>query len=1546
MKNEGTKGIMVRNIIMRLIVTLFIFSNMMCLYAAEKKINLQNKRVALFYDKQFPWQPDIVRSLEWYKNTLSGLGLDVKVVNAHELSDETVINRQNFDTVFLPDGSVIPLKSEYSLTAFLANGGNLIVGELQEVAKGYDEQKRTWSRDFRQDYYACFSEWQLRRLKSIYRINKHGGKCFLNEPMTQNAQLPESLQSLLPRKIGPFTGKDDWFQFLDRVNANGEGGPGKDVNFAANILWPVYVMPDGEKTDFAGYRYHNSLLNGSTLVLLGKTGRNLLKTDAAPGVIAAAFQLCELPFPGEQSPEYYKRLIEVRRKLSQLSEQYTAVKEMLSDAAIVAFYQGKSDRYNELSRLLNQLDKEFFALLNENQKADTLLLDEKGYEEQDQIRRNVLEQISQQEKRFSAAQVNVQKEIGVIQRPAKIPVKNPMFNSIRVDAAMCAPIGYYMYREYFFQTLKRLGVNTLTSITMGNNTSRLREYLRDPRILKASEGISFIPSYDSNEGNYSRFNPVTGKVQDVQNGDHPQDNQKIERELPKLIAEWQGLPVYRMIYSDTLIQENGMSTFYWGAQARKDYQAYLTQQYSTIQFLNLRWKTDYKSFADIPVPIAQPQTEQEHGNWEDWTSFRDQVFSQKKKFLYETSKRCAPSVPVTFIMSSTALGRPYYGGNNLYDFTEDQDISGLDGTYLDVPVGEWAWFDLNRGIPVYTFEWGPFYVTQSDPKQWKNKLTSEVWALLSGGAIGINMRIWSYGGCSGNSVDTMGLPTLAGWTLKHMIDQVNQFDHVILDGKRPASIRILYSNTCRRHMQGWSGGSQCKHTNAVDNLYSMFRTWCWPARILAEEALGKDLSSCKLLLVPQAEYLKESTQKQLLDFVRRGGNVLVEGCSGRLDNYGHPSGILFAAAKVQCHPVEHAALLLNGEEVVLGESETTYRFDVDPLAHARILLRYADQSAAVVSCPLGKGQLIFSGVPVSLLKMETEGRQLMEGIGREMNLAPKYRSRDSKLVIREWEYNGQTYLICTYPQIEKGELNECSLMIRGPFKVQDCLLGMEVPSQTDKKDTFVSFVIPAPGIRVFRLDPLTPEQLAKMKTVKNLDNVSTQSSEDETIQMHLPYKGFLYENRPLKIDGYKIEVMVIGKGEAELVVRKGTDTVRRRISADKTSQFGSIENASLYSMVIGGNTLHIYVKAISDILPVGANLEIKETKGIVRKESVCSFQDAGGMLTLQNGLIQIEVNSKLGGRILSFTGENDGINHIASNKGLKVGITDRIWGTFPQSTFHCDIVSNSPKFIDLLLKANEKMGTFDLSKRITMTQGVAAWTLCVEAINSDKMQGSIKLNLHPQLTVGGSADFYDSFYVPHAGGVFKLDYRASAGGFECPPPSKGWAGIVDRKQKVALIEQFSLKEVKNVYTWMGADFYALELFSDSVLMSQGQKKAMQTRFLLIPGMTALDAVENDMALSLAVSAANSKQNEDISIVVETGSAQAAERPIVMETVLLKDGVRKLDVGKVTGTVSFDRPEKQTFKIPGKAISEAGQYTIRIVVADPKGNMLLAAEKKL
>ncbi len=1529
---------------MRSIMTsLLVLCSVVGLWAQGPAANIQNKRVALFYDEQFPWAGP-VKPLAWYTNTLAELGLDVRLVNAMELSDEKLIARRNFDTVFMPDGRSFPLKAEYTLTAFLAEGGNLVVGELQEEVKAYDEQKGKWSRSYLQDWYSKFSEWQLRRNKPAQF------KRSLNVPLTRNAQLPAALQSLLPAAVGPFSVKnDDAFQMLDRINANGEGGPGKDVNLASNIIWPLYALPNGEGADFVGYRHHNLLLNGSTLVLLGKTGRNLLKTEAAGGVLAAAFKVCELPFPGEQSAGYYKCLFEVQRGISRLSEQYVAVDAALADAAMAAFYQGQTERYNELKGQLSQVDRDFFALLSDGRQADTLLLAEQDFARQDQIRQDVLKRIAKQEKQFAALLKGLRPEIKAIRRPDQVAVTNRSFDSIRVDASMTAPIGLYMYRTRFFQAMKIIGANTVACGTMGNDSRRIREYLRDPQVLKASEGVAFMPVFNAGGWNYSKFEPVTGVIKETKDGDHPLDNTAIAKEMPEFIAEWKDMPVYRFYHGDALMGENAIGTLYWGMQARKDYQAYLAKQYATIQALNRRWQAQFKSFDEIPAPMGQPQTEAEHGNWEDWSVFRDNIYLQKMKFIYDLSKSLAPSIPVSSVMSISAFLRPYFGGNNHYQYTKYQDISGMDGTYLDVPVGEWTWFDLNRGIPHYTVEWGPYYVPKSDPKQWKNKFTEEVWALLSGGGIGINCRVWSYGGCSGNSVDTMGLPTLGGWTLKRMIEQVNQFDQIILDGKRPASVRILFSNTCRRHDQGWSGGSASRHRNAVDNLYHLFRTWHWPARVLAEEALAEsnNMADCKLLLAPQAEYLKESTQKQLLDFVQRGGTLLVEGYSGRLDNYGQASGVLFAAAKVKCLPAERAVLVLDGQELPLGDSEATYRLEAEPAANVHVLLQYADRSAAVLSCPMGKGRLIFSGLPLGLLKMDAEGRRIMEIAGQDAGVTPKYRCKNSNLVMREWEYAGHTWLVCTYPYLHDQGLQECALTIGGPCKVQDYLLGMDLPSQTDGKDTVVRFVMPVPGIRVLRLDPLSAQEVAQIKTVASLGDVPADRTADANApQPHMPYKGFLYEGRPVEVDGYKIDVMVIGRGEADLTIRKGTETVRRRINADTATQFGTIDRARQFSMVVGGNTLTIYSLAISDILPVGANLEIHMTKGVVSKESACSFNDSGDRLILQNGIIQIEVNAKVGGRVMSFAAEKDGINQVAGDKGLKVGITERIWGVFSQSPYTFDVVSNNTQSVAVCLKARDKMGDLDLAKRIEMARGVAAWTLIVEANQPGNPARKSLLNLHPQLTVGGSADFYDNLYVPVAGGVTNLAYRSSAGGSDFITPSQGWAGVVDRKQKVALIEQFPPDEKRIIYFWMGADFCALERFSTAVTnVAAGQTEAMYTRFLLVPGMTALDAVTNDLAVALDVSAASSQPEQDLSAMVEVGSAQAAERPVRIELALMKDGAKAADIGKWEGIVSYDKPVNHSFPLSRKSLAEAGQYTIKLILSDPKGGILADVEKK-
>ncbi len=1175
------------------LLVLFSFTR---LWAAES-VDIQNKRVALFYDEQFPWCEDIsVKPLAWYTNTLTELGLNVTVVNAKELSDEKLITRKKFDTIFMPDGSSYPIKAEYTLTAFLAEGGNLVVGELQEEVKAYDEEKGLWSRAMpvksNERFYSVFSEWQIGRNWSL----RDKGKRNLNVPLTRNAQLPEAIQSRLPPTAGPFA-SNEWFQVLGRVTG--------DASISGNIIWPVYTLPGGEKTDFVGYRHHNIMLYGSTVVVLGKTGRLLLKkTDAAAGVIYAAFKICELPFPGEQSEAYYQRLFEVQKQISRLGEQYVDIHAALSDATLAAFYLGKSDRYVELRNQLGKLEKDFFVILDDKGKTDILLDAGEAPEQQDAVRKEMLARIPQLEKQFHTLIKGAKEETGAIRRPVKTAVKNTTCDRLHFDAGWVAPIGSYMLRRHYFQTLRQLGLDVSST-----DNDRMSEYLRDPLIRKNSAGVKFTVRVDNWQSTYSRFDPVTGTVNEIkdekqrrQSYDKPLETTVFATNWPALVSKWKDVPIYRYSIYEVIMSERGMVTLYWGEQARKDYQAYLEQKYSTIQALNQRWKSDYPSFAEITVPVRQPQTEPEHGNWEDWTAFRDGVYNQKRKAVYDLSKQNSPDIPVSVVMSIEALKGPYFGGNNIYLFTQNQDISGTDGTYLAASL-EWFWCDLNCGIPFHTMEWGVYYRPSPDPRTWQNSLTADWWALFTGGAAGVNCFEWSFKGHRGNSVDIVGLPTLTGWQVRRLIGEVNQFDHIILDGKRRADIRILYSNTCRRHDQAWRG-VKSRHQDTVNNLYYKFMRWQWPARVLAEEALneGKDISDCKLLLVPQAEYLREDTQNKLLDYVRGGGNVLVEGYSGKLDNYGHNSAKLFAAANVKCLPSSSKVALIEGEEIPLGSIASACRMEAEKGADVKVLISYTDNSPAVVSCQIGKGKLVFSGIPFGMLNIKEGARRIMDGVNKDLGLVPRYDGKDPRLVMREWEYQGQTYLLCYYPNAHDNLFQECALKIHGAYKVHDYLLGMDVPTQTDKKDTAMRFVMPVPGVRVFRLDALNPEKLSQIKTVTNLGEISAdQPSGANAPQAHMPYTGFIYAGNPIEVDGYKIEVIVLHRGEADLVIRKGEDTVQQRIYADKAYQFGTMEDARQYEMVVGGNTLTIYSKAISDILPVGVDIEIRETKGAVRK---------------------------------------------------------------------------------------------------------------------------------------------------------------------------------------------------------------------------------------------------------------------------------------------------------------------------------------------------------
>ena len=156
-----------------------------------------------------------------------------------------------------------------------------------------------------------------------------------------------------------------------------------------------------------------------------------------------------------------------------------------------------------------------------------------------------------------------------------------------------------------------------------------------------------------------------------------------------------------------------------------------------------------------------------------------------------------------------------------------------------------------------------------------------MWQELAGGALGVEQHVWCFGDDSVNFVDPVNCPTIYGAVLHMALKDMRKLDHIILDGKRAVpEVGILFSQASRIHDQGWGwagGSTSSNHMLAVSYYYKHFLTWGRSARVFAEEALveGK-MPFVKVLIVPQAEFLSDKVQKALLDYVKKGGQLIID----------------------------------------------------------------------------------------------------------------------------------------------------------------------------------------------------------------------------------------------------------------------------------------------------------------------------------------------------------------------------------------------------------------------------------------------------------------------------------------------------------------------------------------------------------------------------------------------------------------------------------------------------------------------------------------------
>ena len=1381
-------------------------------------------RVGIFNGQGIPGKNG-ARLISWYQDELKKLGLEAIELKVKDLIDPEHLNRKVLDVLILPDGKNIPYESAYLIPKFLSEGGHLILTYLPvagyknnsgQVRKIYTDP---FARGGNPDYQLRFLRW-----KSAQRS--------LNTELKINPVLPAAIKAELPPVAIPlkrtFGLPDKYNMFRNTyVNGNRESrdldcGGGSNVETAGNIILPVYRLPSGEPTDFLAYRYHNKYYNGSTLIHLGKVGERLMESDKAGNVLKACLQLCLETYPGEQTAEWYERLLKVQQKVSEFGGDFVDAYYGIRDKMMATFYTGNKGYILEkkMQALLNGLG----TIIQGKQNLDTLLLSGAASQIQDQRRKVLLKKLNEEKHKCRQALTMDGKFMLPIKEPEKVKIQNPL-GSLPVGATNNV-VGVYGFRTRM-PAIKKWGINTLKNrgfYCLFHNYFPKGLHLN---VTGVWGGSSMFPL-----PRQGKLDIMTGKVKETRWDKY--EPKKLRNYVKKKVRLYSDCPVIRYTGGD----EGGLYNGYWGEQARQEYIGHLKKKYRELNKLNARWQTKYTDFADIRLITRQPETIQEHANWEDWSKFREMQLFNARNTVYKLFKQYAPDVFYSAYISTGCRYHPTYGVN-YYELTKVQDISGIDGTAISVPQ-EWTYLDLvadNKKI--WTLEWGAFYYPPADKLAGREHLRKQLWQEVSGGHIGINLWIWSIPGFQGNYIDMTGLPTQYGWELKQLVSDFRKFEHVLLDGKRlEPEIRILFSNTSRSHDQPWVAWGKhpfSPHLTAVDVLYGSFAKFKFPVRVLDEGALndGANLSKCKQLIVPQAQYLSCKVRNKLLEYAQNGGCLIITGLTGKYDNYGNDSDTLLKALGIVPGTVKTKELQLLNCKVC----DTRYQdmaYAPITVGNSRTLAVYKSGEPAVIGMNLGKGKVFVVGLPLSALDLQGINT-VMGKIFKAVNYMPKYRCNDKSLILREWEYGGELYLICAYPS-GKNMVNQFDLSIRGNWEVKDYLLGIKLPVKQEKGYSCFKGIILSPGGRVYRLKPKNSSGLAKhgdstQSVTSSVGKNSNQIVQEKKNGKSLPYHGKLQEqNGEVELGGYKFSIAVVvekysQKGQVFLTVRKGDEKQKRELKVRKPAVF-----------VFKDRAVRVKCKYPIYNYPEGAVVTIEETAKPELKLK-CKIITDGTAKILTNGMLSLKILPDVGGKVSELRNYPEDVNHIGPD-----GITE-VDGRFPGHLSSKEFTVESEKATGeacslIMTMKNVTPNGLQVKKTFSMEKRTAKINIRIELINDGNTAWNGSFRIHPELNISGIADRNDLFYIPIKNGLETVPY-VPGGGSQTVKPIAGWVACCDRRERQAYISTFSLNDVNEIYMYMGDNFYSLELMDKKVQLKKGERLSFNHEISLIRGLSGI-----------------------------------------------------------------------------------------------------------
>ncbi|MFA6931229.1 MAG: beta-galactosidase, partial [Lentisphaeria bacterium] len=1012
------------------------------------------------------------------------------------------------------------------------------------------------------------------------------------------------------------------------------------------------------------------------------------------------------------------------------------------------------------------------------------------------------------------------------------------------------------------------------------------------------------------------INPANGTIIEKDPVSYPYE--RITKHLKNIFDDWtwKGKGNFRIGTAD----ETGLGYQYWGTDAEKDLQKYLRNFYhNEIKNLNDCCQSNYNDFAEIKLPLRQPESTAQHAIWEHWRQLREAKLESIYDNFYKIVKSLNPELDVFHMPSTGASHSPLYGVN-YYNVTKFQDVNGIDGTCCTINQ-EWLYNDLSTKRNL-TSEWGGLY-SETSPTY----VNSKLWEELSGGALGFEHHVWSFGNDSVSFVDGLDMPRIFGNMLRMTLRDARKIDHLILDGERAApEIGILFSQTTRVHDQAWGWNGEktfSPHFQTVANYYELFLEYHRSARVIAEEMLLEDkMPAVTVLFVPQAQFLSEETQKKLLDYAKKGGIVISEGRMGAFDAFGRQSDIIFRELGLVPSLAESRELLIGKTMLTIPEADSIFA----PVGAGEVLARLGE-SPGVIRASYGQGNFVVLGFNPGLQRYAAFPA-IIEHILRQLDVTPKFIVSDAALLLREWQYDNDSYLILN-SRAPNWSLQEVTVKVRGRVEIEDYLFGQMI--QTEYQNGYTSFnTLAVNGARIFRIpgrllaqNQMSPTVLAEARQhpAHFLLAGTSSGTTDDFQPITLPYQGRLSDSSPLKYGDFVFSLTTLASGsnaklgDMYLTVSKGKESQKKHLKIEQDYYFRLRDKIF---KIRSSNNFYMF--------PFYCELSIEVVDSMPAPVPV-DFEKKNDEVVFANSLIAFTIDTASGAAISSIKMIDEMTEQTSADKSC-FAASGGMPGPFLKQNFQM----NAPKQSADFLTAEFVMGAPSQGQQLQQTIGFkrncAGFTVALACRNAKQLDQTFDLRWHPELAIGSAADSADIFFVPSDGVVKAIPFRALNSGYGLSP-SGNWAAIVDSKQKLVYLTSFIKEQVQRIYIWEAKDFYTLEVFAPKTVVKADEALCLDLGFYFLRGLTGIDAWQDGVAVYAKLPTVIN-QNKSFSSQIQIATAFNNPESVALSCSLWQNDKIIKQLTDFQADVAFDLPLEFVLNQDLSAMAD-GQYQLRLIV---------------